>query len=374
MQLRRDGKNRNNHELLRSFEDAAAITYRSFGLGAYGAAMRFVGMPLEKIALFMNSSQVLGDSQLRQAIKLSFSNESGRISLLEPYRVVGSASILAWFLQYSVMGAVFQFCDKTLSTILGVPTTPYGSQLMEDPKKKEIDTQSSLPTTLKKCSKLIIAPILAGTLESAVSNRAEVERYFGLKKFSKLESALKWNPIKRICGPAFIANSSRNCIMSGTSFVITPMLYMEYFPQEKKSVTSLFWFGLGVNIFVGNSIAITQQGLWCRSLDSLSAGKEAGKEIKYRAVIQQGLKKEGVAAFFTVPKWGSRVLMNAPAQGTLPWFYNEILPLGEGAALSIMRSVYFSVTKSMKNEEFYASQTSQNGLTYCNENQSQATR
>ena len=37
-----------------------------------------------------------------------------------------------------------------------------------------------------------------------------------------------------------------------------------------------------------------------------------------------------MAAFITPSKWISRVLMNAPAQGTLPWFYNEVLPLGEG--------------------------------------------
>ena len=102
-------------------------------------------------------------------------------------------------------------------------------------------------------------------------------------------------------------------------------MYKLYFPQEHKNKSSLFWFGLGLNVFVGNVVAITQQALWGRSLDYL---RQHGK-IQYRAVVQQGLTSDGIAAFFTFPKWFSRVLMNAPAQGTLPWFYNEVLPLGE---------------------------------------------
>ena len=82
-------------------------------------------------------------------------------------------------------------------------------------------------------------------------------------------------------------------------------------------------------------MAITQQALWGRSLDYL---REYG-HMNYRATIRQGLAKEGMAAFFTVPKWFSRVLMNAPAQGTLPWFYNEVLPLGEGMVLRTVQSI-----------------------------------
>ena len=77
---------------------------------------------------------------------------------------------------------------------------------------------------------------------------------------------------------------------------------------------------------MGNVIAINLQALWGRSLDHLAATGA----IDYRATIAEGLKKEGGAAFITPPKWFSRVLMNAPAQGTLPWFYNEVLPKGEG--------------------------------------------
>ena len=85
----------------------------------------------------------------------------------------------------------------------------------------------------------------------------------------------------------------------------------------------------------GNVVAITQQALWGRSLDYL---RQHGS-ISYTATIRQGLQKEGMAAFFTVPKWFSRVLMNAPAQGTLPWFYNEVLPLGEDTLLRTVQSV-----------------------------------
>jgi hypothetical protein len=110
---------------------------------------------------------------------------------------------------------------------------------------------------------------------------------------------------------------------------LTPITYKLYFPQEQKSKTSFFWFGLGMNMFVGNVVAITQQALWGRSLDYLSRHNN----INYGNIIKEGLQKEGMSAFFTGPKWFSRVLMNAPAQGVLPWFYNEILPLGEVAVL-----------------------------------------
>ena len=39
-------------------EHTAMVVYRSTGLGLWGAVLRFLGMPLEKIALFANSSQV----------------------------------------------------------------------------------------------------------------------------------------------------------------------------------------------------------------------------------------------------------------------------------------------------------------------------
>lgn len=86
-----------------SIQSSILVTYRSAGLGLYGASMRFIGMPLEKIALYMNSSQVSGKNQLRQAIQLAF-QDGNKQSFFAPYKVVGKASLVAWFLQYSVMG------------------------------------------------------------------------------------------------------------------------------------------------------------------------------------------------------------------------------------------------------------------------------
>ena len=102
-------------------------------------------------------------------------------------------------------------------------------------------------------------------------------------------------------------------------------------PQEKKTKQSLFWYGLGLNIFVGNTIAITQQALWGRALDYGAVG--GGRPIVYSQVVREGLKAEGAAAFYTPAKWFTRVLMNAPVQGTLPWFYNDVLPRFEGPVL-----------------------------------------
>ena len=107
------------------------------------------------------------------------------------------------------------------------------------------------------------------------------------------------------------------------------------YPQEQKTKTSLFWFGLGVNIFFGNIIAITQQALWGRSLDYCAV--DGGRNINYGAVVRDGLRTDGIAAFFTFPKWATRVLMNAPVQGTLPWFYNQVLPRGEKPFLAVLK-------------------------------------
>jgi len=331
-----------------SVESTFVVTYRSAGLGVYGAVMRYAGMPLEKIALFMNSAQVSGKNPLRQALDLTFQDGQKR-SFLTPYKVVGPASGVAWFLQYSVMGMVFQVCDKSISSVLGIEPMYYGAQLMEDPKNDKKDSRDAMTTT-KLCTKLVLAPVVSGTIESAVSNRAEVQRYFGLKKFSQIEGSLKWNLISKYCGPAFLANSSRNLIMSGTTFVVTPTLYRQYFPQENKSNMSLFWFGLGINIFFGNAFAITQQALWGRALDYTASPAQSkgavARNINYSAVIKDGLAKEGHCAFFTGPKWASRVMMNAPVQGTLPWFYNEVLPLAEGRLREVVKLVYWGVSSS----------------------------
>jgi len=87
--------------------------------------------------------------------------------------------------------------------------------------------------------------------------------------------------------------------------------------------------------FAGNAVAITQQALWGRALDY--AAENGGRNIKYSEVIRSSLKKEGMAAFITMPKWFSRILMNAPVQGSLPWFYNNVLPLGEPKVVDLAK-------------------------------------
>mmetsp|Transcript_6406 Transcript_6406/g.8660 ORF Transcript_6406/g.8660 Transcript_6406/m.8660 type:complete len:376 (-) Transcript_6406:542-1669(-) len=322
--------------LPKEVEDSVLVCYKSAGIGVFGMAMRWAGMPLEKIALYLNSSQVKktgsGPSPFRQAVNLTFQEGA-----LGPYRVVGPSSIVAWFLQYSVMGFAFQFFDHALSNAMGVKPVYYGQELMEPPSSSDSDS-SSAGQTAKYALKTFLAPLLAGSVESRVANRAEVERYFGRAKFSAIESKLNWRALSRQCGPAFLSNVSRNVIMCNTTFILTPITYKLYFPQEKKSNTTLFWYGLGMNVFVGNTIAITQQALWGRSLDYCA--RNGGQNISYPKVIREGLSAEGTAAFFTPAKWFSRVLMNAPAQGVLPWFYNNVLPLGEDYVLKSAATIY----------------------------------
>jgi len=319
-------------------EYAALVMYRSTGLGIYGAVMRWAGMPLERIAVIMNSSQVgaaQGDAaRLALAVRLTFQD-----GLFGPYKVVGRASLVAWSLQYSVMGFVFMICDSTLSRAMGVQRVVYGEELMMPPGVRkepvgEVAASSTAPPASAAALgaiKIVFAPLLSGSIESVVANRAEVQRYYGIDKFAHVERQLGWNALKRMCGPAFVANASRNFIMSSTSFVLTPTTYKNYYPQEKKTKQSLFWYGLGLNIFVGNTIAITQQALWGRALDYGAVG--GGRPIVYSQVVREGLKAEGAAAFYTPAKWFTRVLMNAPVQGTLPWFYNDVLPRFEGPVL-----------------------------------------
>lgn len=300
--------------------ESVLVTYRSAGIGLFGLVMRYAGMPLEKIALYMNSSQVSGRNQFSQSVRLTFQD-----GLFAPYRVVGKASVVAWFFQYSIMGFAFQFFDHGLSELMGVKPVYYGQELMEPPTKEK----QSVEYRAKSAAKTLISPFLAAALESKISNRAEAQRYFGKETFAQLESRLGRNLLARAVGPAFLSNTMRNVIVCQTSFVLTPVTYKLYFPQEHKSKTSLFLYGLSMNMFVGNVFAITQQALWGRSLDYCARHGT----LHYGSVIRESLKKEGMKAFFTTPKWFSRVLMNAPAQGVLPWFYNEVLPLGEKPVL-----------------------------------------
>jgi len=320
-----------------SIAEPALVTYRSVGIGVFGVLMRFGGMPLEKMALYMNSSQVKAttghgsSSQFAQAFKLTFKEGA-----MAPYRVVGSASLFAWFCQYSVMGFAFQFFDHTLSQMLNVKPIYYGNELMEP----AVEEDTSIEYRAKSTFKTMLSPILAAALETQVSNRAEVQRFYGKETFRRVvdQGYLKGsNALRKMSGPAFAPCMLRNLIMCQTTFILTPVTYKLYFPQEQKNKTTLFWYGLGMNVFVGNVVAITQQALWGRTLDHLAATGN----ISYSTIIKDGLRMEGMSAFFTAPRWFSRVLMNCPAQGVLPWFYNEILPLGEVSYLTAVKKFIY---------------------------------
>jgi len=180
------------------------------------------------------------------------------------------------------------------------------------------------------CSNLCIS------LFAQISFKFQYVRYFGVSKFASIEAKLGWNPVSRLFAPAYGANAMRNVIMCNTSFILTPITYKLYYPQEKKSNSSLFWFGMGMN-FAGNTLAITQQALWGRGLDY--AAVNGGRNISYIEVIKSSLQTDGRAAFFTLSKWSSRILMNAPVQGSLPWFYNNVLPLGESTVVNATKWV-----------------------------------
>ena len=207
--------------LPKSVAEPTLMAYRAAGIGVWGACVRFVGVPLERIAIIMNSSQVSGGNQFGQAIGLTF--KEGPLS---PYRVVRGTSLIAWFLQYSIMGAAFQFFDHALSRMLNVDPVVYGAELQTPPSKEPM---SSGDFTKSAC-KAVAAPMLTAMLESFVSNRAEVQRYFGPEKLAKIESKLNWSRIARQLGPGFVPNMMRNTIVNSSSFVLAPIVY-KHLPQ-----------------------------------------------------------------------------------------------------------------------------------------------
>ena len=335
LQLRRNSLTRHAH--------APQVAYRSVGCGIWGVALRVAGMPLEKIALFANSGQVSGANPLTQAVRLTFAQ-----GVLAPYRVIGPASIIAWFLQYSSMSFVFQLADSALSLGLDVPRVAYGDDVQKAPAATPVaaTTYTSMaPTALAavKACKDVAAASVAGAVESAVSNRAEAQRHYGPAQLQQVEKRLGWGGAWRAAGPAFAPNVSRNAVMAYSAFVLTPQLYQQMVPKEQKSSSSLFAFGLAVNMFLGNVVAVTQQSLWGRSLDRLAV--ESSGAFSYGAVVREGVAAEGAAAFITPGKWFSRVLMNAPAEGTLAWFYNRVLPVFEPSFLRAADGAYAGVRR-----------------------------
>lgn len=319
-------KQSEQHKVPAWVESSTEVVYRSAGLGIWGTVLRMVGMPLEKIALTVNSSQVSGRSQFTQACNIVF-----RDGWLAPYRVITPRSIFAWYVQFSIMGFSFQIADRALATALNISTCPTGDEVVT----RSFDTSEiDIAYTAKTAIKLVTAPILAACVESGVSNKAEVTRFYGPQKYAQIQSkTVTRGMLRKMTGPAFGSGVARNSLMSASSFVWTPYLYMLAVPEEARNSSDLFWCGLGVNIFAGNVVGAMTQSLWGRSLDFYARNHT----ISYRQVIQEGLKQEGVRAFLTPTKWFTRVIFNAPATGTIPWFYNTILPIGEPKAKELVR-------------------------------------
>jgi hypothetical protein len=140
--------------LPRNVAHPTLMTYRSVGIGVFGVVIRYAGMPLEKIALFMNSSQVQGKGQFAHAVRLTFKEGA-----LASYRAVGPTSLCAWFLQYSVMGVAFQFFDQSLSRLLDVEPVYYGPDLMKPPPPPQ-DSNQSIDYHLRSAAVRIASPFL----------------------------------------------------------------------------------------------------------------------------------------------------------------------------------------------------------------------
>ena len=145
------------------------VTYRSTMLGFWGIAVRFAAMPLERLALIANSSKVKGQSagaQFKQAAKLVVKD-----GWLASYRVVSTRSCIAWFLQYSVLGAAFEVSDRILSKATGLQPFVYGDALFNKDEEEDMVASSPRPSTepvdplhlAKTCTKAVFAPILAST-------------------------------------------------------------------------------------------------------------------------------------------------------------------------------------------------------------------
>ena len=233
------------------------------------------------------------------------------------------------------MGAAQTF-DALLSKALKCDTVYYGNDLMTPPSKAKAPTDDpTLP--VRTVFKSLLAPACAGMLESFVANRAEVQRYYGIEKMAQIEGRLSWNALYRACAPGPLERDAQHRdvqhllprhgarraraaprrraattppprraaaprpphLTASPRRPLSQVLFKHFDPQERKSQQSLFWFGLGVNIFFGNIIAILQ-ALWGRSLDYCAV--DGGRNINYA----DGLRTDGIAAFFTFPAGDAR--------------------------------------------------------------------
>eukprot|EP00298_Acanthocystis_sp_HF-20_P026562 c4343_g1_i1.p1 GENE.c4343_g1_i1~~c4343_g1_i1.p1 ORF type:complete len:349 (+),score=143.31 c4343_g1_i1:113-1159(+) len=328
------------NQLPSNIERAVLVSYRSIGLGLWGCGLRSLGMPLEKIALEANSGRVDGaKNQFKQAVIQVWAR-----GWKDPFRCITSRSLTAWFLQYGLLGFTFQTIDFGLSKMFGLRPQIFGVELL----KKDNNNNDNNNEEKKKGENLILlvakgmsAGVLAASIESFVANRAESQRHLGPQTLAKLSPPLSQGTIlqhlRHSAGPSYIPNVARNFIMCSTTFVISPALF-QLLPQEQRTPKNLLLFGLGMNIFFGNSLAINAQSLWGRSLDHFAQTKNPN--YRYTQIISEGLRRDGIKAFFSPSKWFARVLMNAPAQGTIPWFGCFILPKGEGYVLRVAQQFY----------------------------------
>ena len=62
----------------------------------------------------------------------------------------------------------------------------YGDELFE-PAKAASAESATVSYKAKAAVKTLAAPAVAGMIESVVSNRAEVQRFFGIEKMTKIE-------------------------------------------------------------------------------------------------------------------------------------------------------------------------------------------
>jgi hypothetical protein len=242
------------------------------------------------------------------------------------------------------MGFAFQLADRAASSLLGVDRLVYGAALFEKKDEEEETSNSSAGAgagvsafyIARSCTKMVVAPALAGGFESFVSNKAEVERYLGKSEFQRLELLGKDGArLKRMAGQAYLANSARNSIMSFSSFVATPFIFSKLCPEEHKSPKTLATFGI-VGNFTANILGTATQSGWGRSLDFLA---HEGR-LNYKEMIRQGLRQDGFQAFVNPTKWGTRVTANVIPQGMIPWYYNTIVPLAEPSVKKMVGGVW----------------------------------
>ena len=250
------------------------VTYRSTMLGFWGIAVRFAAMPLERLALIANSSKVKGQSagaQFKQAAKLVVKD-----GWLASYRVVSTRSCIAWFLQYSVLGAAFEVSDRILSKATGLQPFVYGDALFNKDEEEDMVASSPRPSTehvdplhlAKTCTKAVFAPILASYVETMVSNKAEVERFYGKHEFKRLvtDTRAQRGILSNIAGPAFHANVGRNAFMSFATFIGAPVMFDAVFTGDAKTPENLAWFGLLSNLVINVFGSACQVGVTRRNI------------------------------------------------------------------------------------------------------------